>query len=40
MSKFSLYDEEGFFVTEVIADTVEEAIELLGVEPGIEVFVQ
>jgi hypothetical protein len=40
MSTFALYDEEGFFVTEVLADTPEEAIDLLGVEPDIEVFVQ
>lgn len=37
MSKFSLYDENGYFVTEVICNTSEEAIVLLGVEENIDI---
>ena len=30
--------EEGYFVTEVMADSVEEAIQLLGVDDDIDVY--
>jgi hypothetical protein len=40
MKTFTLYDEEGYFVSQVTADTVEEAIALLGVDPNIDVVVQ
>lgn len=39
MYKYSLYDEEGYFVTEVIAESPEEAVMLLGVESDIEIVV-
>lgn len=40
MSTFTLYDEKGYFVTQVVADSPEEAILLLGVEPDIEIVMQ
>ena len=40
MAKFSLYDENGYFVTEVLAESAEEATQLLGCDPDVEVFVQ
>lgn len=39
MYKYSLYDEQGYFVTEVITESIEEAVVLLGVEPDIDVVV-
>ncbi len=38
MYTYTLYDCEGFFVTQVIANSPEEALSLLGVSSDIAVF--